>query len=88
MESKHLGLIPGMVCLESGRPRLPWTCPERTSGVCGVVRSIKEFSDENYSSCNDAGIGNVRCRHLRRPTDRTACRRQGRGNCGRQRRKC
>ena len=28
-------------------PRLPWTCPEWTSGNSGVFRSMKEFRDEN-----------------------------------------
>jgi hypothetical protein len=50
VESRHLGLIPGVVCLESGGPRLPWTCPERTSCDGGVVGSMKECRDENQAS--------------------------------------
>ena len=30
--------------------RLPWICPEWTSGDGGVVRSMKECRDENQAS--------------------------------------
>ena len=48
-----------MVRLEAVDPRLPWICPEWTSGDCGVVRSMKEWREENQASYG-IGIGDVR----------------------------
>ena len=72
-QSNDLDSILGVMCLESVGPRLPWTCPEWTSDNRGVVRSMKEFSDENYVRCNTSGICDVDLRNDQyRPTSRNA----------------
>src|SRR6478609_4597000 len=42
-------------------PRLPWTCPEWTSGSSGDIRSMKEFRDENEDCCTNVVVGDFNC---------------------------
>ena len=42
-------------------PRLPWTCPEWTSGSSGNIRSMKEFRDENEDCCTNVVFGDINC---------------------------